>query len=127
MLRQAALLLCAAIAFAVSAAPAPVFKPDRTRWLGLDGWDKPVDPAGDCRFDRDRGKLTMTVRGQERDYEPNGVVLYAIRLMRDVDGDFVAVVRVGGNYCPAMGRVKGAGLLMLAGENHLAVMRLVYP
>ena len=38
MYRSLALLLCSLLAaFAALAAPAPVYKPDRTRWLGMEG------------------------------------------------------------------------------------------
>ena len=63
MHRIAALLLCSSLAAVVWAAPAPVYKPDRTRWLGMDGWDAPLDRHRDCRFGRDRDKLVGELFG----------------------------------------------------------------
>ena len=65
MHRRAALLLsCALAAVVVTAAPAPVARP----WFA--GWGRPVDPAGDCQFDRQGDKLTIHVPGGGHGLEP---------------------------------------------------------
>jgi hypothetical protein len=56
MNRYAAMLLCAVVPAAVLAAPAPA---PRTSGPWFDGWDKPVDPLGDCRFERKGGTDTQ--------------------------------------------------------------------
>jgi hypothetical protein len=123
MHRLAAGLLCAFVAGGVLAegvavgvaggllaAPAPFPRAGRTGpWVT--GWDRPVDPVGDCRFDRQGDRLTITVRGKGHAIEARD----AARLMRDVEGDFVARVRVGGD-CEQSGDYN-AGLLVLDGEN----------
>ena len=53
MPRLAAVLLCALAALAVQATPVPPPKP----WVT--GWDQPVDPDGDCRFERKGDKVTI--------------------------------------------------------------------
>jgi hypothetical protein len=63
MHRPVASLLCAAVACAAFAAPAPVYRPKASR-VWFTGWDKPVDLTGDCRFHRDGEVLTIAVRGR---------------------------------------------------------------
>src|SRR5207244_1045643 len=102
--RFAALLLCALAGAAggLLAAPAPFPRPGRARpWTT--GWDRTVDPVGDCRFDRKGDRLTITVPGGEHR-------MTAPRLLRDVNGDFVVAVRVGGSFRPTV----RAGLLLTA-------------
>jgi regulation of enolase protein 1 (concanavalin A-like superfamily) len=112
MHRSAALLLWALVAVAAGgllAAPAPFPRPFRQAGPWFDGWDKPRALFGDCRFDRKGDRLTMTVRGNGHGVEARD----APRLMRDVEGDFVARVRVGGD-CEQSGDYN-AGLLVLDG------------
>jgi hypothetical protein len=80
----ALLLVCSLVTAAgLLAAPVPFPKPEDRYGPWFDGWDKPVDPARDCRFHRKRDKLTITVPGK-------GHGLYEhkrhVRLLRDVEG-----------------------------------------
>lgn len=112
-----ALLLFLAVCAAV-AAPAPKRKPFET------GWDKPVDPDGDCKFRRNKDELTIEVPGTEHALGIERNQMNAPRLLRDVKGDFIVEVRVSGefhpskiattNFCPPF---FGAGLLLMTGEN----------
>jgi regulation of enolase protein 1 (concanavalin A-like superfamily) len=89
MHRLAVLLLCCLlVGVAAVAAPAPVFKPDRTRWLGLDGWDGPVYQAGVCTIVRDGGRLTISMPPHAPDQGRN------FSLVRDAEGDFTFTVRL---------------------------------
>jgi hypothetical protein len=108
MPRLAALsLLGALVASGLVAAPAPFPRPDRAGpWVT--GWDTPVDPVGDCRFDRDGDKLTITVpgsKGRSSDFS----------LLRDVEGDFVLQVRMAVSFPGA------AGILLVDGKQRLQV------
>src|SRR4051794_29077562 len=92
-------ILCSLlVAVAAVAAPAPVY---RASGVWVEGWAEPVDPLGDSRFDRDSKTLSVTVRGKKegsgRGYLGRDLP-YAARLLRDVDGDFSAQVRVGGDF-----------------------------
>jgi hypothetical protein len=99
MHRVAALLLCFALVVAtVVAAPAPFPRPPRAFIPWVTGWDKAVDPVGDCRFDRKGERLTITLPGDE--YHPNvqgsPPPSRTPRLLRDVLGDFVVEVSLEG-------------------------------
>jgi regulation of enolase protein 1 (concanavalin A-like superfamily) len=81
------------------------------------GWDKPVDPMGDCRFERKGDRLSITVPGTPEHHfifgreEP----LHAPRLLRRVEGDFAVEVRVRGSFGKAGMSVgyRRAGLLLV--------------
>ncbi len=88
-----------------------------------DGWDKPVDPDGDCKILPDKESLTIEVPAKRHDLMAEQAALNAPRLLRDVTGDFTAQVKVGGDHTPAgpstaPGGVPfvGAGLVVIAGD-----------
>jgi RNA polymerase sigma factor (sigma-70 family) len=87
------------------------------------GWDKPVDPDKDCKFIRDKGTLTIEVPGKDHDLGIERGLMNSPRLLRDVEGDFVAQVRVRGTFKPSQDSTSneripfvGAGLLLMADE-----------
>jgi regulation of enolase protein 1 (concanavalin A-like superfamily) len=109
--------MCLLFACAILAAPAPVERP----WLT--GWDKPVDPDNDCKFIRDKGTLTLEVPGKDHDLAVERNLMNSPRLLRDVEGDFLAQVRVSGTFQPSRESTSterlpfvGAGLLLMADE-----------
>ena len=90
MHRLAASLLCAFVAFAALAAPAPLFKPKPLK-VWVDGWDDPVVLIGDCRFAAHADKLTVTASAPD----PKGVQKNATgQMLRPVVGDFDIEARV---------------------------------
>jgi hypothetical protein len=110
MHRLAVGLLCALAAIAAAVAPAPRPQP----WVA--GWDRPVDLAGNCRFDRNGDKLTITIPGKDHPLDVPNKRLNAPHLLRDVQGDFSVQVRVGGVGKPAGGTgYHRAGLLLTDG------------
>jgi regulation of enolase protein 1 (concanavalin A-like superfamily) len=63
------------------------------------GWDRPVDPDGDCQFRENGGKLTITApKGKFHDLTVERGKMNAPRLLRDVEGDFTVEARVGGDF-----------------------------
>ena len=106
------LTFCAALA-----APVPQMKPFET------GWDKPVDPDGDCKFRRDKDVLTIELPGKDHDLGIERNRMNAPRLLRDVEGDFIVEVRVSGEFRPSSDSTAaerlafvGAGLLLMNGD-----------
>ena len=91
--------LCAVAFFltacAVVAAPVPADRP----WIT--GWDKAVDPDMDCKFTRDKEALTIEAPGKDHDLGVERGLMNSPRLLRDVEGDFTAQVRVGGDFRPS--------------------------
>jgi regulation of enolase protein 1 (concanavalin A-like superfamily) len=117
---SAALLLAALTALASWGAPAPLPKPGD--WFA--GWDKPIDPRGDCRFERIADRLTITVPGKGHVLDVLGRRLNAARLLRVVRGNFVAQVRLGGMTHPtARSGCYQAGLLLTDGKLFIKVQR----
>ena len=113
--------LCAVACFLTTcvalAAPAPTDRP----WVT--GWNKPMDPDKDCKFVRDKGTLTIEVPGKDHDLGIERGLMNSPRLLRDVEGDFLAQVRVAGTFQPSNESTStervpfvGAGLLLLADE-----------
>src|SRR5262249_29505914 len=88
------------VAALVTAAPAPQPKSSGP-WF--DGWESPVDSVGDCLFHRHGDRLFLTIPARER--RPSD---YPIRLLREVEGDFVVQVRVRGESVKA-GSSRGVG------------------
>ena len=109
-------LLCAVVAFSVTAAPAPVYKPRPTK-LWFDGWNKPIAGAGNGHFARDSKTLTITVP----DINPGDPAL----LLREVEGDFVLEVRVNGRFhtANAFGERK-AGIVVQFGGTRVRMDRV---
>jgi regulation of enolase protein 1 (concanavalin A-like superfamily) len=117
MYRVVALLLFAA--GSLLAAPAPFPRPEGRSGPWHDGWARPVGPG---RFDRDRDRLTITSTGKATasDVDVEGRLMVSPHLLREVEGDFIAQVRVDSGF-HLMGRVEGtvcrhAGLMVRYGK-----------
>ncbi len=127
MARLALLLLGLTFAIAAPLArPAAPPKPTKSSRPWFDGWDKPIDPVGDCTFERKGERLTIKVPGPDHGLEFWDDSHKAPRLMRDVAGDFAIQVRVGGSFRPARGSrgaSQGAGLVMLSGQRVAMLLR----
>lgn len=108
------------------AAPADPAKPREVR-----GWGPLIDPVGDCVMAEDGEKLTLTVPAGNRNLS-TAINTSAPRLLREVEGDFTAVVKVTGEFDPGTRGVEatpfnGAGLLVWADErNFVRVERNSY-
>jgi regulation of enolase protein 1 (concanavalin A-like superfamily) len=118
MHRLAARLLCAlaggllaAAAGGLLAAPAPFPRPIRERGPWFDGWERPIDPLGDCQFNRKGDRLTITVPGKGHEFDIENGCLNAPRLLRGVEGDFIVQVRLATDHLTRFSR---AGLVLMS-------------
>src|SRR4051812_29851138 len=115
-LHTLALLALACAANAAEPEPDPEPNPFES------GWDKPTDPDKDCKFRREKSGLTITVPGKDHDLSAERKMMNSPRLLRDVEGDFIATVRVGGDFTPSLNSTTpqrvpfvGAGLVLMDG------------
>src|SRR5262245_46986865 len=108
------LSLAALLVGAALAAPVPLPRPAPRPWLF--GWGAPVDPVGDCRFERDGRRLTITVPGEGHGLAIFSGHLDAPRLFREAEGDFSLEVRVRGGFSNKA-REREAGIVLLAGRD----------
>jgi regulation of enolase protein 1 (concanavalin A-like superfamily) len=117
MSRFCAIVLCSLAAVVASATPAPQPKP----WVK--GWDRPLDSRGDCRFEREGARLTITLPGEgprleeRKKIDPDTIWVEGTtvaQLLRDVEGDFAMEARVRGDSWS--GGLRRAGILMRGAE-----------
>jgi len=111
------------------AAPPKPVDPRRPAGSVIPGWGTLIDPSGDCTFEEKNGDVTITVPPGVHDINPTKDGRNAPRVLRTVDGDFRAVVRVRGEFRPAPPAVSpqsapfhGAGLLLFADETNLLAL-----
>jgi regulation of enolase protein 1 (concanavalin A-like superfamily) len=97
----------------------------------LAGWGLAIDPDRDCTFAVKGKTLGVTVPGTLHDLNPDSGKLNAPRVVRAVEGDFVATVKVTGDFRPG-GRstnprgvpYNGAGMLVWSdGDNFIRLER----
>jgi Protein of unknown function (DUF1349) len=88
-------LLCCLAAGLALAAPVP---PPKQATFTQPGWGKPIDPDKGCTFTFGRDSLTLKVPGGYHDLHEGRRRWNAPRLLRDVEGDFLAEVRVAGAF-----------------------------
>jgi regulation of enolase protein 1 (concanavalin A-like superfamily) len=79
---------------ATAAEPAPAADKE------LAQWGTAIDPEKDCEFCAEATTLTLKVPGSLHDLNHDGAKLNAPRLVRDIEGNFVATVKVGGDFQP---------------------------
>jgi hypothetical protein len=95
------------------------------------GWGTLIDPDNDCTAKEEAGKLTITVPGGTHDLNIKVGGMKAPRVLREVDGDFIAQVQVSGEFEPGdqaassdTTSFNGAGLLLWQDEkNYLRLER----
>ena len=62
------------------------------------GWDRPIDPNRDCKFDIKDDTVIIELPGTDHDLAPERGRFNAPRLLRDVKGDFMMQVRISGSF-----------------------------
>jgi hypothetical protein len=97
----------------------------------IHGWGTVIDPINDCTVKEEASKLTITVPGGTHDLNAKVGGMKAPRVLREVDGDFIAQVKVSGEFEPGdqaadsdTSSFNGAGLLLWQDEkNYLRLER----
>lgn len=110
--------------------PPPPPKPARKRnGDSIAGWGTINDPDADCVFLASEDTVSIEITGKLHDINPTKDRRNSPRILRDVEGDFRAVVRVTGDFQPVPPSTSrtsvpfnGAGLLAWADETNLAVV-----
>lgn len=64
------------------------------------GWGALVDPDGDCAARVENGRLAFTISGRHDVSDDVQGIMNAPRVMQEIEGDFVALVKVGGEFKP---------------------------
>jgi uncharacterized protein (TIGR03067 family) len=105
--------------------PAPLGAPVAARGgnaAEIPDWGTVIDPDGDCTIRQADGKLTIQLPATPHDLwygEKNEKTRFnAPRVLREIEGDFIATVKVTAdwNEIPASGGYHGAGLLVWDSE-----------
>jgi RNA polymerase sigma factor (sigma-70 family) len=91
----------------------------------LKGWGQPIDPDGDCSFDLENRRLTIKVPGKGHGLEAEVNALNAPRVLREIEGDFIADLEVEGAFKPRGPSANpngfpfvGAGLLLWSDDGN---------
>lgn len=70
----------------------------QTKPAEIPGWGKPLDPDGDCKFSVAGPRLNISVPGTPHALVIERNQMNAPRVVREVEGDFVAQVKVVGHF-----------------------------
>jgi RNA polymerase sigma factor (sigma-70 family) len=91
--------------------------------LALKDWGAALDPDADCKFAVQNDKLTILIPGKDHALCIEQNRMNAPRILRDVTGDFIAQVKVSGEFpagatsvVPTRRAFQGAGLLLWLDE-----------
>ena len=87
--------------------------------LEIKGWGRVIDPDGDCRFSIEKGRVAIAIPGTVHALSAERGQTNAPRVLREVEGDFIAQVKVSGvcpprssSLVPARRPFRAAGLLI---------------
>jgi regulation of enolase protein 1 (concanavalin A-like superfamily) len=116
----------------------PLLAADKdTKPRKIEGWGEVVDPDGDCKFtvEATKGILVVNVPGTLHDLAAETGDMTAPRILSDIEGDFVATVKIGGKVSHKGGLASkrfapyhGAGLLVWVDEaNYIRLERAYLP
>lgn len=100
-------LLVLTALLAASSLPIPQSQA-QTKPVEIPGWGKAVDPDGDCKFSVAGARLTIEVPGTPHALVIERNQMNAPRVVREIEGDFVAMVKVIGHF-PRGAEAKVAG------------------
>lgn len=72
------------------------FSEDKAR-RAIKGWGELIDPDGDCKVEPENDKLTISIPPIKHDLSVEVGDVNAPRILRRIEGDFIAQVKVAGN------------------------------
>lgn len=72
------------------------FSADKSRQT-LKGWGEVIDPDGDCRVSLEGSKVTIAIPATKHDLSVEVGDVNSPRVLSDIEGDFIAQVKVAGN------------------------------
>jgi regulation of enolase protein 1 (concanavalin A-like superfamily) len=92
----------------------------------IKGWGRVVDPDGDCKIEAEKNvSLTVPAGLHDLSFVGHSGGQTAPRILQEVDGDFIAQVKVTGDFelgdataVEGKANFYGAGLLLWVNENH---------
>lgn len=91
----------------------------------IKGWGKAIDPKGDCQIKADGDQVVFSVNGAHDLSVELSTPLEAPRILQDIQGDFIAQVKVSGvlrprapSTIPTRRPYTGAGLLLWLDEKN---------
>ena len=89
---------------------------DEPKPQAIEGWGTVVDPDRDCRIALSEGKLTMAIPGTYHDltHSDGRDQLNAPRVLQEIQGDFVAAVKVHSFPLPAEGTSTSNGICFVS-------------
>jgi len=104
---------------------------DRGDVLEIKGWGRLIDPDGDCKFSIERGRVSIAIPGTVHALSAERGQTNAPRVLREVEGDFIAEVKVSAvapprssSLVPARRAFCAAGLLLwLDAGNYIRLER----
>src|SRR4051812_586702 len=64
--------------------------------LEIRGWGTAIDPDGDCKFSVEKGRVAIAIPGTVHALSAERGQVNAPRVLREVEGDFIAQVKVSG-------------------------------
>ena len=64
----------------------------------LKGWGEVIDPDGDCRIGQEGGTLSIAIPATLHDLSAEAGHMNAPRVIKDIEGDLIAQVKVSGNF-----------------------------
>jgi len=126
-------LLCWIAVPALATSLAALAPPDDKPGAAVGAWGQAVDPKGDCKIALDGEKLTIEVPGSLHDLSVEAGDVNAPRVLRPIEGDFIAQVKVAGAVVHNGNRTSdtylpyhGAGLVIwVDGQTYLRLERAV--
>ena len=97
----------------------------------IKGWGRAADPDRDCEVALKEDSLDIKIPGKSHDYASDISIQNSPQVLREVSGDFIVEVRVGGEFNPGAtstiaGRLSyhGAGLLLIKDQdNYISLHR----